>query len=350
MINSGSEPEGILGAASNLLGEDMTSTTALPDLHSVLAARRRIEGHVVHSRVLRSDALSAESGANVFLKLETDQPTGSFKVRGACNAILAMLEDGPLAGITTASTGNHARAVAYMGRRLEVAVRAFVSNTVSDERVQALLDMGAEVDRSSPDQTTAIRAAQEFGIAHGYGFIPPFDDADVISGQGTIGVELCQDLDRLDAVVVPVSGGGLVGGIGLAVKALNSATKVIGVCAELAPAMKKSVSAGRPVPVPEVPTVAESLMGDLGPDNRFTFRIAQKVIDEIATVTDADIVKAMTGLRDDDALAVEGAAAASAAYLHSHSSQWRGARVALLITGGAGADPVQLQVNSAPIR
>lgn len=311
----------------------------MPDLDSILNARQRIRPHIARSRVIRSEAPSAVAEADVFLKLETDQPTGSFKVRGACNAMLAMLKDGSLAGITTASTGNHARAVAYVGRCLQLSVRAYVSSTVSDQRVQALLDMGAEVDRSSADQTMAIRAAQESAVAHGYGFIPPFDHPDVISGQGTIGVELCEDLDPFDAVVVPISGGGLVSGVGLAVKALSPATTVIGVCAERAPAMQRSLSAGQPVSVPEVQTVAESLMGDLGPDNRFTFRIAQKVIDQIVTVPDTDIAAAIASLHDDDGLAVEGAAAASAAYLSRHQSGWRGARIALLITGNAGADP-----------
>ena len=340
MNDSGPGPDGLPALPQIPPGEGMTSTTALPDLRSIVAARRRIERHVMRSRVVRSEALSEIADADVFLKLETEQPTGSFKVRGACNAMLAMLEDGPVAGVTTASTGNHARAVAYMGRRLQLATRAFVSRTVSDQRVQALQDMGAEVDRSSTDQTTAIRAAQEFAVAHGYGFIPPFDHPDVISGQGTIGLELCEDLDQFDAVVVPVSGGGLVSGIGLAVKALRPTTRVIGVCAELAPAMQKSLSAGQPVSVPEMPTVAESLMGDLGPDNRLTFRIAQTVIDQIVAVPDADIVAAMTGLRDDDRVAVEGAAAASAAYLRRHRSQWRGARIALLVTGNAGAKSI----------
>jgi threonine dehydratase len=340
MDNSGPGHGGRPAPPPTPLGEGMTSTAALPDLRSVVAARRRIEPHVVRSRVVRSEALSAIADADVFLKLETDQPTGSFKVRGACNAMLAMLEVGPVAGVTTASTGNHARAVAYMGRRLQLGTRAFVSRTVSDQRVQALQDMGAAADRSSTDQTAAIRAAEEFAVAHGYGFIPPFDHPDVISGQGTIGLELCEDLDQFDAVVVPVSGGGLVSGIGLAVKALRPATKIIGVCAELAPAMQKSLSAGRPVAVPEAQTVAESLMGDLGSHNRFTFRIAQRVIDQIVTVPDADIVTAMTGLRDDDGVAVEGAAAAGAAYLRNHGSQWLGARIALLVTGNAGAKPI----------
>ena len=311
-----------------------------PNLRSIQLAHRRTVDHTVRSRLILSRRLSLETGADVFLKLETDQPTGSFKVRGASNAVLAMLEQKAVPGVTTASTGNHARAVAYVGHRLGIAVQAFVSRHVSDVRVRALEAAGAKVDRSSVDQSAAIAAASSFADEHDYGFVAPFDHPDVISGQGTIGLELCEDLDRLDAVIVPVSGGGLVSGIGLALKALRPAVQVIGIGAELAPAMHESLSAGRPVATPEVATVAESLMGDLGPDNRFTFQIARQVIDEIHSVSEYSIIAAMKTLRDEDGLVVEGAGAVAAAYLASNNSRWRGARVALLLTGNAGAETV----------
>lgn len=319
----------------------MTPAGSMPDLYSILDARGRIDPYLTGGRVRRSEALSSAVGAEVFLKTETDQPTGSFKIRGACNAILKMLGEEGVRGVTTASTGNHARAVAYLAGRHHLDVAVYVPSSVSEDRVRALRDTGARVVRSCPDQTTSIRAAEEFAVTHGYRFIPPFDHPDVISGQGTIGVELCENPGRLDAVVVPVSGGGLVAGIGVAVTALSPRTKVIAVCAERAPAMKAALNAGRPVPVPEIHTVAESLMGDLGPDNRYTFRIVQSVIDEIATVDDRDIVAAMTRLREDDGLDVEGAAAASTAYLRTHASRWRGARVALLVTGTARPPQVE---------
>jgi threonine dehydratase len=309
----------------------------LPDVNSIRMAQRRTRDHIVRSRLVPSQRLSSQTGADVLLKLETDQPTGSFKVRGASNAILAMLEHRALPGVTTASTGNHARAVTYVGRRLGIAVRAFVSRYVSDDRVRALVDAGAKVDTSSVSQSAAIAAAANFAAEHGYGFVAPFDHPDVISGQGTIGLELCEDLDRLDAVIIPVSGGGLVSGVGLALKALRPAVRVIGVGAELAPAMHESLSVGRPVATPEVATVAESLMGDLGPDNRFTFQIARRVIDEIHSVPESAITAAMAGLRDEDGVVVEGAGAVAAAYLASERSRWRGSRVALLVTGNAGA-------------
>lgn len=313
----------------------MTATMPMPDLDSIRAAARRIHGHVERTPLVTSATLSALTGGDVRLKLEIEQPTGSFKVRGACNAIRSLLEDGPVPGVTTASTGNHARAVAYMGDRFGLTTRAYMSDTVAGSRVQALESLGAEVDRSSSDQTAAIRAAVAYAEEHGYGFIPPFDHPAVLSGQGTIGLELCEDAPALDAVVVQVSGGGLVGGIGLAVKGLSPTTRVIGVCAEDAPAMKRSLEAGHPVSVPELPTIAASLMGDLGPDNRFTFPIAQRVIDEIHTVDDAQIRAAAEALDTDDGLVVEPAAAAGAAWLRAHHTELAGQRVALIVTGNS---------------
>jgi threonine dehydratase len=311
----------------------MPPTASPPDIASIRAAQRRIAGHVARTEVYRSAALGAGSGARVHLKREIDQPTGSFKVRGACNAIRALAERGEVAGVTTASTGNHARAVAHLGRRFGLTVRAYMSGTVAAARVRALTDLDAEVDTSAGVPTAAITAARAYAAEHGFGFIPPFDHPDVISGQGTIGLELAEDLPDLDTVIVQVSGGGLIGGVGLALDALAPSVRVIGVCAENAPAMQRSLAAGRPVEVPEAPTVATSLMGDLGPDNRFTFRIAQRVIDEIVTVTDEQILQAVDDLSADDGLAVEPAAAAGIAYLRSAGRRFDGQVLALLLTG-----------------
>ncbi len=313
----------------------MTAMPILPDIDSIRAAQRRIKDHVVRTPIRLSAGLGRITGAQVHLKLEIEQPTGSFKVRGACNAIRSMLEHGPLDGVTTASTGNHARAVAYMGDRFDVTVRAYMASTVAGSRVQALEELGAEVDRSSSDQTAAIAAALEYADRHGFGFVPPFDHPDVISGQGTIGLELCEDLARLDAVIVQVSGGGLIGGIGLAVRHLCPRARIIGVCAQDAPAMKESLEAGHPVSVPELPTIAASLMGDLGPDNHYSFPVAQQVIDEIVTVTDKQIREAAEALDADDALVVEPAAAAGAAWLRASGRRFKGQDVALIMTGNA---------------
>ncbi len=296
------------------------------------SAADRIRRQVRQTSLRHSAALSNRSGADVLLKLETEQPTGSFKVRGACNAIRVLLEAEPPEGVVTASTGNHARAVTYFGNKFGLPVRAFMASNVPPERLSALQEMGADTDTTSPDQTEAIVAATRFAEEHRYAFIPPFDHRDVISGQGTVGLELCAEA-ALDAVIVPVSGGGLIGGVGLAVRALRPGARIVGVCAERAPAMKRSLEAGHPVAVPEVTTVATSLMGDLGAQNRYTFRLAQRVVDEIGTVTDEQITAATDILRDEEGLDVEPSAAVGLAFLRQHAERLRGQRVAVIVTG-----------------
>lgn len=313
----------------------------IPGLDDIRAAAERIRPHVRHTTTPRSTHLSALTGGDVHLKLEIEQPTGSFKVRGACNAILAAKERGDVPGVTTASTGNHARAVAYLGSRFDLPVSAFLAESVPAYRARALEELGAAVDRSSRDQGAAINAARAQAAERGYAFVPPFDDPDVISGQGTVGLELCADLADLDAVVVPVSGGGLISGIGLAIKAIRPNTLVIGVCAERADAMLRSLDAGHPVPVAEVDTIATSLLGDLGADNRYTFRIASQVVDEISSVSEQQLQDALDALKADAGLPVEGAAAAAVAFLRATAGRWRGKRVAALVTGNA-IDPGNL--------
>ncbi|MFC6707253.1 pyridoxal-phosphate dependent enzyme [Flexivirga alba] len=315
------------------MSDDTLSDDSLPGIDDIRAAAERIRPHVRHTTTPRSAHLSVVTGGEVHLKLEIEQPTGSFKVRGACNAILAARERGDLPGITTASTGNHARAVAYMGRQFDVPVTAFVAASLPAYRVRALEELGATVDVSSQDQSEAIEDARRLATDRGFAFVPPFDHPDVISGQGTIGLELCEDLADLDAVVVPVSGGGLISGIGLAIKAIRPEALVIGVCAERAGAMLRSLDAGHPVPVPEVETIATSLLGDLGADNRYTFRVASRVVDEISSVSEQQLQDALDALAAEDGLVVEGAAAAAAAFLRATASRWRGKRVALIITG-----------------
>lgn len=307
----------------------------LPTIESIRAARLRVAEYVERTSLVRSPAFSELSGADVRLKLEIEQPTGSFKVRGACNAVRRLLETGSVRGICTASTGNHARAVGYIGRIFDLRVRAFVAATVPSSRVRALKEMGVDVDLDAADQTAAINAARDYALAHDYGFIPPFDHPDVISGQGTIGIELAEDLPRLDAVIVPVSGGGLICGIGLALRALVPAARVIGVCAQNSPAMKDSLAAGTPVSVPEIPTIATSLMGDLGPDNRYTFRAAAEVVDELVTVSDDQIGDAVTAIHDHEGLVVEPAGAAGVAHLIAAGRRFAGQQVALVLTGNA---------------
>ena len=309
-------------------------------LADILAARDRIAGIAVRTPAVPSRSLAGSAGTTL-LKLENQQPSGSFKIRGAANAIRQHIERDDPAGVTTASTGNHARAVSYVGRRHNLDVHAFVSRDVSPARVSLLSRAGATVDTTSHDQAEAILRARQHAAEHGYAFIPPFDDPAVISGQGTVGLELLEDTPSLDLVVVPVSGGGLAAGVGVAVKSLRPATRVVGVCGERTPAMRASLDAGHPVTVPEVDTVADSLRGDLGPDNRYTFGLVREYLDDVVVVPEQAIIDAMRRLERRDKLRAEGAAAAAAAYLHQLSPGEAGTVAAAVITGG-GLGPARL--------
>ncbi len=320
----------------------MTGVTAvLPTVCDVEAAVPRVATLARPAAVRPSPVLSARFAARVDLVCEYVQPSGSFKIRGASNAVLAAAERGA-SGVTTASTGNHARAVATVAARAGMRVRAFVASSVSASRVRALREAGAEVDASSPDQTAAIRAASAAATADGETFVPPFDHPDVVAGQGTLGLELAgvrpgdgvQRSPTYDAVLIPVSGGGLAAGVGLALRAVSPGTAVIGVSAERAPAMARSLAAGRPVAVEEIDTVATSLMGDLGPDNAVTFAVCSEVLDVVELVGEEALVAATAALHG-LGHAVEPAAAAGLALLAADPSRFAGTRVALLLTGRA---------------
>ncbi|MDN5856964.1 MAG: pyridoxal-phosphate dependent enzyme, partial [Actinomycetia bacterium] len=296
--------------------------------------RGRIAAYVRPLAVRRSDSLSTLIGGDVRLICENEQPTGSFKIRGASNAVLSLLGHG-VGGLTTASTGNHARAVAHLGHCHDLPVRAFVSRDVSDGRVRRLREHGAEVDATAADQTGAIERAQAYADTHGYGFVPPFDHPAVIAGQGTLGLELADALPTLDDVVVPVSGGGLAAGVAIAIKHALSHVRITGVCADRAPAMKAALDAGHPVEVRESATVAESLRGDLGPDNRYTFRLVRDHLDAVELVDEDAIINAQDHLFDVDSVDAEGAAAAGGAYVTSYPHAFTGRRVAVIVTGAA---------------
>jgi threonine dehydratase len=302
--------------------------TVLPTAVDVEAAVARVSTVADPVTVRPSPVLSDRLGVTVELVCEYRQPSGSFKIRGAANAVLAAAERGAT-GVTTASTGNHARAVATVAARAGLGVRAFVASSVSAARVRALVEAGAEVDVSASDQTAAIDAAA--AVRDGEVFVPPFDHPDVVAGQGTLGLELGE---RYDAVLVPVSGGGLAAGVGLALRAVAPRTRVVGVSAERAPAMARSLAAGHPVAVPELATVATSLMGDLGPDNAVTFAVCRAVLDGIELVGEDALVAATDRLH---ALGhpVEPAAAAGLALLAARPGEFARMRVGLLLTGAA---------------
>jgi threonine dehydratase len=303
-------------------------TVALDDIR---AAASRIEGHVVETPLVEDTALSARLGQPIWLKCEYRQTTGAFKLRGAANAILSL--QGKVRGVVTASTGNHGRAVAHAARMLGVPATVCLSRLVPANKVQAIRDLGATVRIVGNSQDEAMaevaRAVAEEGLTE----IPPFDHPAVVAGQGTIGLEI----GAAEAVLVPLSGGGLAAGIAVAIKALSPATRVIGLTMETGAAMAASIRAGRPVEVTETASLADSLGGGIGLGNRVTFPLCRNMLDEVILLSEAEIADGIRHLGRAGHV-VEGAAAVGTAALLAGKFVPAGPTVTIL--SGANIDPV----------
>lgn len=278
-------------------------------MSDVLAARRRIAPHVHRTALVASAALSGLCGQTVLLKNEHQQLTGSFKLRGATNAVLSLSEDERARGVTAASTGNHGRALAHAARAAGARAVICMSSLVPSNKIEAIKALGAEariVGMSQDDaQVEVDRLAAEEGLVD----IPPFDRAEVIAGQGTLGLEIIEDAPELDAVLVPLSGGGLIAGVALAIKTLSPKTRVIGVCMERGAAMVACLAAGKPVAVEELETLADSLGGGIGLANRYTFGMVRDLVDETVLLSEREIAQGIVHAYRDEREVIEGAAA-----------------------------------------
>ena len=283
-----------------------TTGIALADIY---AARRRITGHVVRTPLVPSPSLGACSGAPVHLKLEQRQLTGSFKLRGAANALLALPEADRARGVTAASTGNHGRALAHAAGTLGMTCVICMSRLVPSNKVEAIRALGAQVRIVGTSQDDAQAEVDRLVAEEGFTAVPPFDHPDIIAGQGTLGLELIEDLPELATLLVPLSGGGLIAGVGLAVKTAKPQTRVIGVSMARGAAMRMSIEAGRPVPVEELPTLADSLGGGIGLDNRWTFDLVRELVDEVVLLEEAEIAAAIRHAYRHEQEIVEGGAA-----------------------------------------
>lgn len=300
-------------------------------LDDIRAAASRIAGHVVQTPLVEDAALSARLGRPIWLKCEHRQTTGAFKLRGAANAVLSL--QGKVRGVVTASTGNHGRAVAHAARMLGVPATVCLSRLVPANKVQAIRDLGARVRIVGNSQDEAMaevaRAVSEEGLTE----IPPFDHPAVVAGQGTIGLEI----GAPEAVLVPLSGGGLAAGIAVAIKALSPATRVIGLTMENGAAMAASIRAGHPVEVTETASLADSLGGGIGLGNRVTFPLCRDLLDEVILLTEAEIAQGIRHLGRAGHV-VEGAAAVGTAALLTGKFVPTGPTVTIL--SGANIDPV----------
>lgn len=303
-------------------------------LRAVYAARRTIAPYVRRTPLVPAHALSEQCGRRVLLKLENQQVTGAFKVRGAANRLLNLTADERARGVITISTGNHGRAVAWMGNQLAVPVVVCVPELVLPHKVEAMRRVGAEVVIHGADQDEAEARAIELAAARGLTLISPFDDPFIIAGQGTIGLEIMEDAPDVTTVIAPLSGGGLLGGIALALKAVDPGIRTIGASMARGPVMIASLAAGHPVRLPEEPTLADSLMGSIGLDNRYTFDLIRHTVDATVTLTEEQIAQAMDyALREERQVIEGGAAVALGAVLHD-KAPLLGDVVVVVLSGG----------------
>jgi len=302
--------------------------TAAVTLSGIRAARARIAGCVAPTPVVPSPSLSAR--APVFLKLETGQPTGSFKLRGATNAVLALDPETRARGLVTASTGNHGRALAHAAKEARARAIVCLSALVPANKVEAIRALGAEVRIVGRSQDDAQAEVDRLVRVEGLTEVPPFDHPDVVAGQGTIGLEIVEAVPNLDLVLVPLSGGGLAAGVAMAVKALSPSARVVGVSMASGAAMAASLDAGRPVAVEEVATLADSLGGGIGLSNRVTFALCCDLLDDVVLLSEEEIAAAVRHAHRHDDQTVEGAGAVGIAAILAGKVVVRGPTVAIL--------------------
>lgn len=277
--------------------------------------------------------LTKMSGYNVYLKKENLQITGSFKLRGAFNKIALVVKDNSKANVVAASAGNHAQGVAFAANHFGIKATIVMPESTPLTKVQGVMAFGAEVILYGLNYDEAYKRAIEFAKESGAVFVHPFADDDVIAGQGTIALEMFEEADDLDAIIVPVGGGGLISGVAMAAKELNPNIKIIGISADGAPAMKESFDAKKPIDSLSVRTIADGIaVRDTSP---FTLKYIIENIDEMITVCEDEIANAILFLLEKQKLLVEGAGAVGvAALMHGKIDLPKNSNVAIVVSGG----------------
>ncbi len=309
------------------------STVTLPDVQAALG---RIRDLIYLSPCARSETLSRLSGASAFLKLENLQMTGSYKERGALEKLLTLGAAERARGLIAASAGNHAQGVAYHAGRLGVKATIVMPETTPIMKVANTRAHGARIVLHGANYDEAHAEARRLEQAEGLTFVHPFDDPSIIAGQGTVGLEILEQVPDADAIVVPVGGGGLASGVAVAAKALRPGIRVIGVETEVLPSMLAALEAGRPVTLEPASTVADGIAvkraGDL------TFEHVRRWVDEIVTVSEEEIASAILYLLEREKTVAEGAGAVTVAALMNHRVQGLGGKQVVAIVSGGNID------------
>ena len=301
-------------------------------LNDIYLARQRIAALVRRTPMEHSPSLSQQLGVPVYLKLESRQITGSFKLRGASNAVAQLDAEQKARGVVAASTGNHGRALAYAASQLGVKATICLSHLVPGNKVQAIRDLGAQVRIVGQSQDDAQREAERIAHEQGATLLPPFDHPAIIAGQGTLGLEILEQQPDVSQVLIPLSGGGLFAGVALALKSANRQIVTHGISMQRGAAMHASLAAGHPLEVAELPTLADSLGGGIGLDNRYTFAMTRDTCDHLHLLSEASIANAIRHAYREERLVLEGAAAVGIAALLEGLIEPRGP-VVVVISG-----------------
>ena len=301
-------------------------------MDSVISAEQAIAGRLHRTPLVASAALSARIGAPLYLKLENWQKTGSFKPRGVLTKIAALSVAERARGLVTASAGNHAQALAWAAAAEGLACTVVMPETAPAAKVAATRGYGATIV-FEPSTLTVFERAHALVAEHGYTLVPPFDDEAIVAGQGTVGLEILDDLPDTGTLVVPIGGGGLIAGVALAAKSLRPDMRVVGVEPEGAAAMWRSRQAGQPMRLESVTTIADGLSAPFA--GSVPFEIVQRYVDDLVLVSDAAIREAMLLILERCKLLAEpGGAAGLAALLSGAAKVPPGAPVVVVLSGG----------------
>jgi len=311
-----------------------TQNSAPPIRYDVSAAKIAIADIATKTPVLSSPGLTERVDTPVTLKLESLQVTGSFKVRGAANKILSLGEEKKERGVVTCSSGNHGLAVSYVAGSLGIPATVIVPEWVDTSKLDAIRRFGATAVLHGNSYDEAEEHSFDIERELGLVYVHPFDDPYVVAGQGTIGLELLEQLPSMDCALVPLSGGGLIGGIAYALKTANPSIKVIAASAENARVMYESLKVGHPAAFPEDKTVASALSGGIGLDNEHTFNLVKDYVDEHVLVTEEEITQAMVFAAKEHKLVVEGGGAVGIAAVLAEKVSAVGRSLGVVVSGG----------------
>jgi threonine dehydratase len=318
-----------LSASPQITGDEIA--TRLISLADIEAARARIGPYVRRTPVLTSDLLDEQAGAGLFFKCENLQHIGAFKARGAANAVLSLTDEAAAKGVATHSSGNHAAAVARAAGLRGIPAYIVMPEGAAPPKAAQVERLGGRITWCAPTlaarEETAARIVAETGAA----MIHPYDNAAVMAGQGTAGLELMEDAPDLDVVIAPIGGGGLISGVSTAVKALRPTARVVGAEPAGADDAARSLAAGRLIPLTEANTIADGLRASLSPS---TFDHIRRGVDAIATVSEPAIVEAMRALWEQLKVIVEPSAAVAYAAVREGKVDAKGRQVGIILTGG----------------